>query len=236
MNIVVGLGNPGEEYKDTRHNAGRMAVEYFVKNISKIVEKILKEREVPASKVGKILKGSNLSDFFESSRYSSTASEGQLTLIGSGKDTKSAKDFGKEEKVLALLPETFMNKSGKALSALVSGPKKAGKLIVVHDDLDLPIGKIKIVFNRGSGGHKGVESINRAIKTEGYTRIRIGVCPTTPSGKPKKPTGDKLLDFIVGEFKPAEMDDMKKVIKKVAEAIYVAVVDSKEKAMTEYNG
>lgn len=234
MNIIVGLGNPGQEYENTRHNAGRMAVEYFVKNISKISEKVLKERDFPVSKAAKILKSSNLSDFFESSKYSSTASEGELVRIGgTGKD---AKNIGKAEKVLALLPETFMNKSGKALSALVSGPKKAEKLIVVHDDLDLPIGKIKIVFNRGSGGHKGVESINRAIKTEGYIRIRIGVCPTTPSGKPKKPSGEKLLDFIVGEFKPAEMDDMKKIIKKVAEAIYMAVVDSKEKAMTEYNG
>lgn len=211
MYIIVGLGNPGEEYKNTRHNAGRMLVEYFAKNAEKIAEK----RD---SK--KAAKSTGFEDFSFNKKYNAQSAVGEIN----------------GEKTLLVLPDTFMNKSGKALESIVTSAKKAEKLIVVHDDLDLSIGKGKILFNRGSGGHKGVESIVRTIKTEAFTRMKIGVCPTTPTGKPKKPTGDKLLDFIVGPFKPAEMDEMKDVLKRGAEALYVLVNENREKAMSEFNG
>ncbi len=222
MNIIVGLGNPGEEYAKTRHNAGRICVEYFVKSLGDASAKVLKAANKSASKGTTNLVG-EFEDLAFDKKYNALVAEGE---IGSGK---------KKVKVLAVLPETFMNKSGKSLEKLVTSVKKASELIVVHDDLDMPIGKIKILFNRGSGGHKGVESIKRTIKTEAFARIKVGICPTTPSGKPKKPTGDKLLDFIVGEFKPAELDEIKKTAKRVAEAIVMMITESREKAMTEYN-
>ncbi len=201
MYIVVGLGNPGEEYKNTRHNAGRIGVEQFAKKYK-------------------------FPEFVKSSKYSAMISQDEI-------DSENAKTG--VEKVTLVLPETYMNKSGASVAPLVTSAKKAEKLIVVQDDLDMPIGKIKILFNRGSGGHRGIESIKKAIKTEAFARIKVGICPTTPSGKPKKPGSDKIMDFIVGEFKPAEFDEIKKISKKVAEAIYMCISEGREKAMGEFN-
>jgi PTH1 family peptidyl-tRNA hydrolase len=139
------------------------------------------------------------------------------------------------EKLILIKPQAFMNKSGVSVRDLAGAKKKIENMVVIHDDLDLPIGSMKIVFDRGSGGHKGVESINRAVKSTAYTRIRIGVCPTTPSGKAKKPDHAKILDFIVGEIKKPEMDTLKKVIKKACEALELIITDSRQKAMTEFN-
>lgn len=134
-----------------------------------------------------------------------------------------------------LFPQTFMNLSGKTTGALKLNPKKLEELVVLHDDIDLPLGSFKIVFNRGSGGHKGVESINRSLKSEGYTRIRIGVCPTTPTGKLKKPDMKENPDFIVGVFKKNEEEIVKKVIKKIGEAIEMIAIEGRVKATNEFN-
>lgn len=139
------------------------------------------------------------------------------------------------EKVLLVKPQTFMNKSGLAVKDLMGSPKKIEKLVVIQDDLDLPLGSTKIVFNRGSGGHKGIESIVRNVKSEAFVRVRVGICPTTPSGKLKKPDHTKILDFIVGEFKKPELEIIKKVGKKVCEVLEIIVSESREKAMTEFN-
>lgn len=193
MKVVIGLGNPGKEYDNTRHNAGRMAVEYFVKK-------------------------NGLKDFIL--------------------DKKSNSLISKNPKILAVLPETFMNKSGFSAAKLFKAKKpssaKASKgeenkdLIVVHDDLDLPLGKIKISYGKNSGGHKGVESIMRALKTKNFVRIRVGMI----SGK-NKPSD--ILKFIVGKFKPEEEKTFKKVLKKIAEALAVITEHSPERAMSEFN-
>jgi PTH1 family peptidyl-tRNA hydrolase len=139
----------------------------------------------------------------------------------------------KKEKVTVVFPETFMNKSGTSVAPLVTSKKKAEKLIVVYDDLDLPLGRIRISYDRGSGGHKGLESIIRAVKTTAFVRIRIGVSPSTPSGKLKKPTD--IDTFILGAFSPKETEVLKKVSKEVSEAIETIVNDGKDVAMTAFN-
>ena len=139
------------------------------------------------------------------------------------------------EKMQIILPETFMNKSGESLKPLALSAKKAENLIVVHDDIDLPLGKIKISFGKNSGGHKGVESVIKAVKTLNFTRVRIGISSTNAKGVVKKPSGDKFLDHIVGKFKLVEMAEMKKVAKKSAEALGIIVSDGTEKAMGEFN-
>ena len=68
-----------------------------------------------------------------------------------------------------------MNKSGNAVGDLIKSQKAAKDLLVVHDDLDLPLGRMKMSFNKSSGGHKGVESVMRAVKTESFWRLRIGI-------------------------------------------------------------
>ncbi|MFZ2048787.1 MAG: aminoacyl-tRNA hydrolase [Minisyncoccia bacterium] len=174
MYIVVGLGNPGEEYLNTRHNAGRLAVAYLEK---------------------KNLEG--------------------LKFVHL---------------------DTFMNKSGSGVAKVIKSKKAAEKLVVIYDDLDLALGTIKVSYNRGSGGHKGIESIVRALKTEAFIRIRIGTSPATPSGKLKKPQGEKAVEkHILTDFKKPEMDALKKVFKKAEVALEALVEDGLQKAMTVGN-
>jgi PTH1 family peptidyl-tRNA hydrolase len=96
---------------------------------------------------------------------------------------------------------------------------------------------MKISFNRSAGGHRGLASIIRALKSEEFIRIRIGISPATPSGKIKKPKGEKqVINFILGKYKPKELEILKKLSKKVAEAVEVIFKEGKEKAMSLYNG
>ena len=194
MRYIVGLGNPGEEYELTRHNAGRMAVLEFVKKEG--ISELVFDKKLNA-------------------------------LIGKG-------EIG-GEKIQIILPETFMNKSGNALKNIITSAKKAENLVVIHDDIDLPLGKIKISFGKNSGGHKGVESVIKAVKTINFTRVRIGISSTNAKGAVKKPSGDKFLDYIVGKFKPAESAEMKKAAKKSAEALAAIVAEGTEKTMGEFN-
>lgn len=119
-----------------------------------------------------------------------------------------------------VLPETMMNLSGKSVAAFVKTPKAAKNLLVIHDDLDLPFGTIKMAFGRGSGGHKGVESIMRAIKTKDFARIRIGISGIGKKNQAKKVSGEeKVIKHVVGKWKPGEEVALKKVLKKVVESV-----------------
>ncbi len=130
-----------------------------------------------------------------------------------------------------LLPETMMNLSGKAVVALVKNPKAAKNLLVVHDDLDLPLGTIKMVFGRGSGGHKGVESIMRAIKTKDFARLRIGISATGKKHQAKKISGEeKVIKHVIGKWKPGEEAALKKILKKAALAVQLFVTGGIEEA------
>lgn len=174
--VIVGLGNPGEEYEGTRHNTGRELVDLLEKK------------------------------------------------------------WGSKKDVALLTPDTYMNKSGGAVAPLVKSAKAAEQLVVVRDDLDLPLGRIKMTFNRGTGGHKGVESIKRAVKTEGFIQIKIGISPSTPKGKVKKVSGeDKVQKFILSKFKPAEVAVLKKSYKKVVEGLEILLTDGREAAMNFLN-
>lgn len=192
--IFVGLGNPGDEYKLTRHNTGRILLEGLAKSLDaewKVDKKL--NSTVSKVKIGKT----------------------PVTLV---------------------LPDTFMNNSGKAVKPLITSVKGAEKLLVIYDDLDLPFGTNKISFNKSSGGHRGLESIIKSIKTEKFARIRVGISPTTPSGKIKKPKGeDAVTKVIMGKFKDDEMKELKKLSKKVNEALETFVSEGLEKTMTGFN-
>ncbi len=152
----------------------------------------------------------------------------------------SKSKIGKEPATL-ILPETFMNKSGQAVSYFVKPKLKTSKkglenLIVVHDDIDLPLGTLKISYNKGTGGHRGLDSVVKAVKTKEFVRIRIGISSATPSGKIKKPQGEKaVIDFILNKFKPAELEIIKKIFKKVSEAIQTLITDGRDRAMNMFN-
>jgi len=141
-----------------------------------------------------------------------------------------------KEKVKLVSPETFMNNSGKSIAHLVKSLKAAEKLIVIYDDFNLPLGKIRISYNRSSGGHNGLESIIKSVKTEAFIRIRIGLAPENAKGAAKVPHGnDKIEKFILGKLKDEEKKEIKKMSKKVAEAVEVVIKEGKDKAMSIYN-
>lgn len=141
------------------------------------------------------------------------------------------------EKVTLVIPEVAMNLSGKAAPVFVKSVKAAHKLLVVRDDLDLPLGTLKMtVYGRGSGGHKGVESIMRALKTKEFAQLKIGISGQTPKGKTKKPNSEeKVITHVIGKFSPTEEPVLKKTLKKSAESIRLFVTDGIEKAMLATN-
>jgi PTH1 family peptidyl-tRNA hydrolase len=193
--VIVGLGNPGEEYMKTRHNVGWVVLDRFWKDF-------------------------NFSEWQDRAKNKGDVSEGKV---------------GKS-KITLLKPGTMMNGSGKAVQTLITSKKKAENLIVIHDDLDLPLGSFKIVFNRGTGGHKGVESIRKALGTKAFIRIKAGISQETLGGKLKKPKGEKkVLDFILGDFKKPEVLKIKKAAKNISGALESIILDGRQLAMNDWN-
>ncbi|MSR78807.1 MAG: aminoacyl-tRNA hydrolase [Candidatus Taylorbacteria bacterium] len=196
--ILVGLGNPGAEYDNTRHNLGRMILESFAK-------------------------ANDFSPFELDKKLKALVSEGK---IGS-------------DKVLFVEPETFMNNSGESLKKLKTTnyklktkAKEVTNLAVIHDDLDIPFGKFKISFNKSSGGHKGVESIIKAVKTQAFVRVRVGIASSASVVK-KSQDEEVVNKVILGKFKPAELDELKKLSIHISAAISTLVTDGREKAMSQ---
>ncbi|MBU4274513.1 aminoacyl-tRNA hydrolase [Patescibacteria group bacterium] len=159
----------------------------------------------------------NFPDFKVSKKFNSLISEDRLNT----------------EKTVLAKPQTFMNESGKAIKKIVSHYKLPPiDLIIVHDDIDLPFGTIKIVKNRGSAGHKGIESIIKELSSKNFTRIRLGIKPGRPNSYQKKVSGAR---FVIKRFNPREKTIVADTIKKTADAIEFLVKDGLEKAMNEYN-
>ena len=189
--LIVGLGNPGEQYTNTPHNAGFLVVD-------------------------DMLKAYGL-EFTANKKFKSEIAEEK---IGS-------------KKIILAKPLTFMNKSGEAVKALASYHKIPPQSVwVIHDDVDLDLGKIKIVRNRGSAGHKGVEDIIRKLKTKDFVRFRIGIRPKRLTVKRSKALMNKFVASPVGKSDQAVF---KKAIKTCKDAILLALEESVEKSAGVYN-
>ncbi|MEK9160883.1 MAG: aminoacyl-tRNA hydrolase [Patescibacteria group bacterium] len=153
---------------------------------------------------------------------------GVPSLVSEGK-------FGKQKALLAL-PEIYMNTSGKAAKTFVKSKKAAADLLVVRDDIDLPLGVIKMTFGRGAGGHHGVESVMRAIGTKEFAQLKIGVSKTGKKNQAKKPgSDDGVVKLVIGKFAPSEEATLKKVLKKGVEAATLFVTDGLERATMHAN-
>jgi peptidyl-tRNA hydrolase, PTH1 family len=141
------------------------------------------------------------------------------------------------EKTILVLPEVSMNLSGKVAPSFIKSVKAAKKLLVIRDDLDLPLGVIKMTgYGRGSGGHKGVESIMRALKTKDFVQMKIGISGATPKGKLKKPgTEEKVITHVIGKFSPKEEPVLRKTLAQAAEAARLFVAEGLEKSMMTAN-
>ncbi len=193
--LIVGLGNPGEEYKNTRHNTGRIILEYIAKSC-------------------------DFSDWKKNLKLKALCAKGEID------GTKL--DF--------MLPETFMNNSGVSVLGVINDKKKLKNLVVIYDDMDLSLGHYKISYNKSSGGHNGLASIIKKVKSQEFVRIRVGVSPSTPTGKMKKPKGEEaVLKFLLGKYKEDELKEIKKISKKISEIIKMLAEEGKDKTMTLYN-
>jgi len=177
MNIIIGLGNPGEKYKDTRHNVGYIALD-------------------------------------------SLAEELNLTWT---KNKKFNAEVCQHGDIMFVKPLTFMNNSGQTAQSIMSYynllPKKLGflkkkdcdlteSLTVIHDDVDIDLGKYKKASDSGSGGHNGIKSIINHLKTKKFLRIKVGI---KTEQKDKMPT-DK---FVLQKFKPDERVIINNTIKDI---------------------
>ncbi len=196
MKLIVGLGNPGDKYKDTRHNVG-----------FDVVEKLAHE-----------LGSTKTSWEFQPKHNATIAKIGDVILVE---------------------PQTFMNDSGKAVRSLVSYYKlSADDVWVIHDDLDLPMGKIRIRVGGASAGHHGIDSIIKELGSDTFLRFRLGI----GSGKEnigahgdRKLRRSKVIDFVLSRFHSDEVGTLKHLIKHSEEAVRFALQEGIERAMNKFN-
>ena len=185
--LVIGLGNPGDGYADTRHNVG-----FRVANA--LAKRARAEFGIKAAE--------------------SRIAEGSL---GS-------------QRIAIARPQTFMNDSGKAVRKLLDRYRiEPSQMIVVFDEVDLPLGKIRIREKGGPGTHNGMRSIVSAIG-EGFPRIRVGVAPADPAAE----IGD-LAEYVLSPFDKDERAEADRATQRAAEAAEVAIRDGVRRAMDTFN-
>jgi peptidyl-tRNA hydrolase, PTH1 family len=184
--LLVGLGNPGREYRDTRHNVGFQAVDQLCASFG-----------------------------IKLSRLQSKA------LIGIG--------LWEGCKVVLVKPQTYMNLSGQAVTSLLRFYKvPLTQLLVFHDDIDLPVGTLRIRPGGGSAGQRGLASIIQQLGTQDFPRMRIGV------GRP--PGQMVAADYVLQNFTGADLEIISIVLQRSVDAARVFIRDGLEKTMNLYNG
>ena len=188
MFLIVGLGNPGEEYEWSRHNLGFMLIDKLARDL-----RIEVRRRECNSLVGRgVMAG------------------GEVQLVK---------------------PQTFMNLSGEAVACLLAKQESvsaAQDLIVISDDLALPLGKIRIRARGSAGGHNGLKSIIGAIGTDQFIRLRIGIQPEHQVSNAKR--------FVLDQLPKAGRVELEKILDRSAEALGAIIKDGVFKAMSIYNG
>jgi peptidyl-tRNA hydrolase, PTH1 family len=171
--LIACLGNPGNKYEKTRHNAGFMFADYF------------RDKETDL----------DFSEWKINKKLNSGISAGKISGI----------------KIILLKPLTFMNLSGEAIKKALSFYKiKPESLVVVHDEIDLPLGKYKFSKDSSSAGHQGVQHIINILGTKDFTRLRIGI--ENREDKTKIPTEK----YVLGKFTIAELRTLKKTLEKAS--------------------
>jgi len=197
LKCVVGLGNPGRKYENTRHNAGYMVL-----------------RELAGL----------LSLRFEEDGFSEVAS----AEIRPGLQNETAEQ-APGERLLLVRPLTYMNLSGRAVAEIMDMHHlDPPDLLVVHDDMDLPFGKIRVRRRGSSGGHRGIESIMEHLGTSEFPRLKIGI------GRP--PAGVDPADYVLQPFSAEESAHLDDVLRTAAQAVLDVFAVGIERAMARYNG
>lgn len=185
--IVVGLGNPGQKYENTRHNTGFRVIDKLAASLGAKVNR---------------------------SRFKALTDT--VTVAG--------------QKVLLLKPQTFMNASGLSVEPAASFYKvPTDRILVVFDDISLPVGKIRIRAEGSAGGHNGLKSINTALGSQNYPRVKVGV------GAKPHPDYD-LADWVLSKFSAKEEKDLAPALDRAAEAVEEIIRNGTEKAAAKFNG
>ena len=184
MNLVIGLGNPGRKYQDTRHNAGFLVVDRLAERSGD---------EVTTKQLG--------------------------ALVGKAR-------VGGRTAVL-IKPQSFMNLSGQPAASLRGWYKvDNADIVVIHDDVDIPFGEVRVKRGGGHGGHNGLRDLNKRLGND-YARVRFGV------GRP--PAGWDTADFVLGKWSGAESDALDQVVERAADAVEAVLRDGTTAAMNTYN-
>lgn len=185
VKLIVGLGNPGAQYEETRHNAGFMAIDKL-------------------------------------------ADELRATYWKSELGALAAHVKYKGEELILAKPQSFMNTSGGPVSKIAAAHKiKPEEILVIHDELDLPCGKVRIKVGGGHGGHNGLRSIHDKLGSNAYTRVRVGI--DHPPGR--KPVADYVLSSPKGE----QLEQFQVAINVAAEAALSVLNQGAIMAMNRYN-
>ncbi len=183
--LVVGLGNPGARYRDTRHNLGRRAVELI------------------ADELGGSWR----------SRWN-----GRVSELRDG-----------DERLALLVPETFMNESGRSVAPALRFYKlPPERLVVVHDELDLELGDVRAKQGGGLAGHNGLRSLADAIGTQDFLRVRIGI------GRPERGDRRPVADWVLQPFPPGT--DVDRLVRDGADCALSVLRDGVDVAMRTWNG
>ena len=184
--LIAGLGNPGPDYWNTRHNVGFRVVEAWAGSL-----------------------GVCLSERFFQSRLARTEFRGRNLLL--------------------LCPMTYMNRSGIGVQACAQEYGiEAGKTLIVYDDLDLPLGRVRVARGGGAGGHKGVSSVIEHVGTQDVPRVRIGI------GRPGE--RETVEEYVLSPFRAEEEEGALRVIQLGVQACEVFVVEGVDAAMNAING
>jgi PTH1 family peptidyl-tRNA hydrolase len=192
MKLIVGLGNPGRGYANSRHNVGFVCLNHFARTQGIRFDK----------KQGK-------------------------ARIGTGEVAGS--------KIVLAEPQTSVNLSGQSVSRLIKRFNiNLNDLIVIHDDLDLPLGKIRIRHGSSSGGHKGIDSIISCLGSQNFTRLRVGIGRPTTEGFAEISEAD-IVAYVLSNFTPDEKQIIVQVTPRVSEAILCLLSQGLTVAMNKYN-
>ena len=183
----MGLGNPGPEYDETRHNAGFRLADHL-------------------------------------------AARWRLGAFARGEQARQAEGSVDGRPVVVLKPQTYMNRSGAALAPLRAreGFYPAADLLILVDDVALPVGKFRLRGAGSAGGHNGLKSIEGALQRQDYARLRIGV-GTVPDGL------TELADFVLGPFEPEEWRAIDELLAPMSEAVECWLAEGIERAMSRFN-
>ena len=226
LELAAFLGNPGKEYSRTRHNAGFLLAEKLPFYASLSWQKKFKG-------LYSVMDKERLGEF-SSNTFAAEEAARQAPQQVAQEAAQQASRFH------FIKPETYMNRSGESVAATVLffKIKKSDAVIVVHDELELPLGTISLKFSGGLGGHNGLRSMKASFGTADFWRIRIGIGrpdSRLPGEGGREGSGEGIVDWVLSDFDAAETETVNKVLEIGAELLVRAFLNGPESLLPEWS-